>query len=617
MVRIRQFLRRLGRQLFAVAATWVSLLAINHPVEAVEAVLIMEEPLGFVDEPLAVTLRLSNPPRRVGRPRLPDVRGLVVEGPFTPSQQQTINRSGGRSEMQVHVDYPFRITPKETGTYTIGPATVALSDQSTAQSGTIELQVLRRSRQANVRFGVSLHPKKATVGTPIRVVYTASFARNLEQLEGLDLPILNISQAKVVPIVIDKKRSPQQVRLDRSTTIYSEDGFQVVGDEGLYTLSFGFELTPMSTGNLTLPAATVQMSLRTGRMVRRRIGFSTGMVPETKTYTARSQAITIKVAELPTRNRPPSFDGAIGRFRFEVTAKPTEVPVFAPIELTMTIRGYGNIEKAPPPPFSRLPELQRDFDTSTDVDGGQMNERKTEKTFRQVIRPRNARVTAIPPIPFAFYNPERGDYEIAYSKAIPITVQDMKTVGGADAIPSKRAQTDDPSSAASRAPASLIEQAGVGANFRAIGPSRHVLDPRAEVLSAPFLATLCLPPAAFLLLLASRRRGRRDPVLVRRQKALARAHGRLRGDALSTEEVSGAFQDYFRERLALGDGELTPPELSNNLGDRTVEPALGAKVSSLLERLLAGRFGGHGESATTLAAEAVALLSEVDRCVRD
>ena len=588
---------------------------IARPVGAVEATLTLGAPFAFVDEPVGMSLQIEDPPRRLGRPQLPKVEGLTIEGPGSPSQRQTRNSGPSGTTTRYWREYAFRITPRTPGTYTIGPARVAPVGQPAVESKTVELRVLRRPQRDDIRFDVNVKPSQATVGSPVRVVYTAYYSRTLQQY-GVELPILKLSQAKVEPVIVDPTAKPQKQQLNRSTWIYSETGFDSIGDEGYFTLSFGFEVTPMSTGSLTIPAATIQMELQTGRMVRRRGLLFNNNVAETRQYTARSKAVELRVAELPTRNRPPSFDGAIGRFQFEVAATPTEVPAYAPIELTMTIRGYGNIEKAPPPPLSRLPALQRDFEIATDIDGGQLNERQTEKTFRQVIRPRGAHVKEVPAIPFAYYNPERGDYETIHSRPIPITVEDIKTVGGADAIPSRRSASDGAPDT-SRSPASLVEQVGVGANFRTIGTARHALDPRAEILSGPFLATLCLPPVALLLLAALRRRGRRDPALVRRRKALARAQSQLRGAELDAEGVSSIFQGYFQERLGLGEGELTPADLVAALNRRGVDGGVRDKASDLLERLLIGRFGGAGESPLALAHEAADLLNEVERCVQD
>jgi hypothetical protein len=225
-------------------------------------------------------------------------------------------------------------------------------------------------------------------------------------------------------------------------------------------------------------------------------------------------------------------------------------------------------------------------------------------------------VKEIPPLPFAYYDPWLTSYQVVHSRAVPLTVEAVKTVGGRDAV---RAGGPDASPApprAEKAAPALVEQAGIGANHLTMGRARRALDPRAEILSFPFLATLAAPPAVFAAILLLRRAARRDPARERREKALVRARAELRAPGLDPGGVARAFQDYFRGRLGLPPGELTPADLAAALARAGAPEAPRAACASLLERLLAGRFGLRDESAEALAAEAARALEEVDRCTR-
>ena len=76
-----------------------------------------------------------------------------------------------------------------------------------------------------------------------------------------------------------------------------------------------------------------------------------------------------------------------------------------------------------------------------------------------------------------------------------------------------------------------------------------------------------------------------------------------------------AFADYFRDRLALGSGELTPKDLAEILGTQNIDRRVIDEAAGLLDRLLAARFGaaaGHDQ----LAQEAIRILEEVERCLK-
>ena len=79
------------------------------------------------------------------------------------------------------------------------------------------------------------------------------------------------------------------------------------------------------------------------------------------------------------------------------------------------------------------------------------------------------------------------------------------------------------------------------------------------------------------------------------------------------EEASRAFQGYFQDRLGLPPGEVTPGDLGRELERRGAPAELRIETVRLLERLLAGRFGGGAADPRAVAGEALRLLSDLER----
>ena len=185
----------------------------------------------------------------------------------------------------------------------------------------------------------------------------------------------------------------------------------------------------------------------------------------------------------------------------------------------------------------------------------------------------------------------------------------------ADAIVKSGAPRPSTNSDTSTA-AVIFERRGIGANYSTMGSAIVSLDPSGEIFSVRFFAVLFAPPILFMLALLARRAARTDPTKTRRDKALTRARVRLGRVDRGFDEAVAAFQDYFRERLELGSGEITPPDLRRALQEHGVPTALGEATTELLENFLSARFGGGTHSATELADRAEPLLKEINECLR-
>ena len=354
---------------------------------------------------------------------------------------------------------------------------------------------------------------------------------------------------------------------------------------------------------------------KTGKVKRGR-DFFRGVieVPDPEDFKASTEDYTYTVRDLPEEGRPPGFSGAVGKFQIRVKATPVEVDSFAPVNLEVRVFGDGILEDLKPPVWTEVESLTKDFDVSTDVDSGKMEGR--EKVFHQVIRPRSGKVTQIPPIPFPYFDPSSGKYQVARSEPIPIKVRAVETAEVDSAISKARAAAQ-PSSPSRAQASSIVEQRGIGANFEEIGSARASMDPQEEILSAPFLAAVLAPPLILLALHLTLKASKRDPRLRAKDRALKQASRQLSQAGLGSDQAAQAYQEYFRERLGLPGGEITPTDLTSELARHRVPLELCAAATRLLERLLASRFGGGGEGAEKLTKEALKTLAEIHPCVRD
>ncbi|HVR74915.1 MAG TPA: BatD family protein [Planctomycetota bacterium] len=597
------------------------ILALGGALPAAEVTIQLESEVTWSETPVILEVRITDPEPGMRAPELEPPPGLLIKGPRGPSTQMNVI-NGRRSDFHV---YQFEVVPTagRIGKFTIGPVRVPRRGGGAIQSKTVELHVYKKP-QEGILFRCEVSPAGGPVGAPFQITYTVYYTGEPDEgdffnrghfgLSALDLPVLGLSAVELKPVRVLDDRGGTTLRISGQNQIYLQEGFAEQGGAGYKTLVFGFEATPRTTGPIEVGGASVAIRLKTGRTRVANDGFFSRRVAELKEYKASTGQVTYQVRELPMEGRPPGFTGAVGSFSVTAKADATEVDAFAPITLEIRVTGSGVLSDLKPAAWSEVESLTRDFEVSSDVDAGKVEEKV--KVFRQVIRPRSETVTRIPPVPFPYYDPTRERYEVALSEPIPIKVRGVRTVTAEDAI---RADGSRPSSEApSKAPAvpRIVGRAGIAANFTEIGDSRRALDPREEILSAEFLACLGLPPALFTGLALASRLSRRDRSKSLRSRALGRAKSALASAGSDGAAAARALETYFRERLALPPGEVTPRDVAASLEGEGVPPPIVQAARDALERVHAARFGGAAAGPTALAEDARRLVVEVDRCLR-
>ncbi len=133
---------------------------------------------------------------------------------------------------------------------------------------------------------------------------------------------------------------------------------------------------------------------------------------------------SINVKPVPLKNKPDSYAGALGNFR--ISAQIIKEPLSKDKEgiLEVVIIGKGNFIQLSPPPIQWPPgiegfepEINDSFDkTRTPLSGS--------RTFRYRFIPAREGVFAIPPIDFAYFNPDSGSYKIAKTDLLAVRIAD-------------------------------------------------------------------------------------------------------------------------------------------------------------------------------------------------
>lgn len=136
----------------------------------------------------------------------------------------------------------------------------------------------------------------------------------------------------------------------------------------------------------------------------------------------QSSPIEIHVNELPTANKPASFQGAVGRFNLETNINKTEIKENEAATLTLKISGTGNLKLAGTPPVLFPPSLNAFEPTIHD---SLLHTEQFIAGFKEInytFTPNKTGTNTIPPIQFSYFDPELKTYKTLSSPAYQLLV---------------------------------------------------------------------------------------------------------------------------------------------------------------------------------------------------
>jgi len=558
----------------------------------------------YTDEPFGVMVEIGEVDETITDLALTVPDGFTASRPIRRGQRSTTMNGVTRS----WVEFAFRVEPPgdANGEYAIGPMVVTYESGKTERVPVGSIRLGPRPA-GDVLFRVSAEPPTGPIALPFTVTYRVLYSGELAEgrdafgdsrtplgLTGFDLAILSRADLRVESV--EPASGSRPIRLGRDRVAFFRTGHAEEDGKLYRMLQCSFRVTPLVAEDIDL-SGRVGLALHDGTERRRDVFGRLREVAKTREARASTGDAVYRVAPLPERGRPAGFNGAVGRFTIEAVPAEREVNAFDPIEVTVTVRGRGVLERVALPRWSEFPGIAREFDLDADVDPGEVE--GEAKVFRVTFRARSSAVTALPALPFPHYDPWRGDYVTVLSKPVPLTVRDVKTVRPEDAV----GGASGPAAAAE----TPTRRLGIGANFATLDES-GTLAGRPPLFSLGFILLLGLPPlagAAWLVIARRRARPRDVPAgtpLSRALGALARAD--------DADAAAEAFSGYFRDRLELSGGELTTREIERALVARVVPPETTERVVAAQDALVACRFAG-GDAPVGLED----LLREVDRCL--
>jgi len=504
-------------------------------------------------------------------PSIPHVDGLSIDGPSTQSSFSLVNGS-----MSSSVNYTYQVTSARTGEFTIPAIEVDVSGKSYATTP-IKLVVDKSGAQndlSQVLFArVDLPTKQLYIGqtAPVRVLV---FAR-------ADVPLKGLGGFNYEADGLGFKFLPN---LKPGSQIVNGETFNVEVIEGA--------ISPNRTGTLNFGPCVLKAQLAVQR--RGRNGGSIDDMfdqmmgrTEVREVPITVDPVPIEVLALPEEGRPADFSGAIGQWRLEVTAKPTEVAVGDPITVTIKVNGSGNIETVPSPKLGPLDGFKT-YDPTTKTTKDDLNT-TGERAIQQVLIAKSTEVKELPEVRLAYFDPVAKAYRTSVQSPIKLVVKAGS--GGESTIVS---------SAGSR----LRPDEKLGQDIVYLKGDMGSAAP-----SVPFCATATFwvlniaPVLALAGGIGWKRRVdklRGDVAYARRIRAAKHARQLLTA-ATTYDEVQHALQQYLGDRLNIPAGGITTSIVDEQLVPRGVNGELATRARECFVNCDTARFAGGSAGADVRA----------------
>ncbi|MBW2275546.1 MAG: BatD family protein [Deltaproteobacteria bacterium] len=529
---------------------------------------------GFEEEPVPV---VEVPPPKDG------ILEFVTLKPSIRTSMTIVNGTVTRSKEVTYI-FSYSFLARGPGRYRVGPFRVSQNgvERSTRPALIVVNDAVRDDR---IGLRVAWPDRPIYPGERIPVSIEWSFDKELEaRITNYDIRVPIFDRPDLFRFIDERSRAGAG---ENALVLQTREGTlplrarmeeRVEGGRKRRVLIAGRVLIPLKSGTFEFDGGVVTVD----EVIRwRRDLFGRRSAEAVQKVRAAARPRRLVVKSLPVEGRPEAFAGAIGRgFSLEVSADRSVVQVGDPIELSLVLRGDGNLEGASLPPLDAGGGLPRELFRVAQRDRGGRMADDGSKNFSVPVRVLDASVREIPPIAYSYFDPDVGEYRTVHSRPIALSVRRAEVVTAADVVSGAESSSEAREAVAESAAGQGEGDAGGGPDpsdarsasgrFTLSGANLSIVRDPARLLAgagAPgrggalllvlYLLPLILVPAALVL----RRRADRDPADVARSKLMRDARARItaasgRPRVEAARDIADALRSMLKASGAPCPGEL-------------------------------------------------------------
>ena len=525
----------------------------------------------------------------------------IISGP-----QQAVSRSWVNGVQSFSKTYTYFLTPRSKGNFTIGQAEVTINGEI-YKTSPIEIEVTNAVKKPNDPNNVegqideNIH-LVAEVSNPnpylnegITIIYKLYFRNpiSVSDVSELETPSYGDFWSHLIKI--------GRAEINMRGTFKGESYNEVVWRKAV--------LYPQKSGNLILEPLTLDLTLSLPS--NRRDLFGRRILTQSqKTITTGERVI--KVKDLPKKNKPENFSGAVGKFDFDLILNKNTLKASESFQAKIKVRGKGNLN------LFNLPSIN--VPNTLEVYEPEHNE-KVKVTLSGIqgtvedsytIVPQFQGKYPIPSIEFTYFDPKLEAYKTLFSQELIVDVYDGPTSG----LPSVN-------SGLSKSKNSIVPN---DSSFRFIKLDTKLQQKNQKIFwrSYLFWALLFIPIVLIItsILIKKYILNQTEDLTIRKQKRaqqlakkyLSSAKKVIQDQAKFYEALERALHNYLKAKLKIETTELSKSKIQKLLNDKGIDKQISSEYVEVIENCERARYA-PGSSINTKEdlEKSGELISKIDR----
>ena len=525
----------------------------------------------------------------------------IISGP-----QQAVSRSWVNGVQSFSKTYTYFLTPRSKGNFTIGQAEVTINEEI-YKTSPIEIEVTNAVKKPNDPNNVegqidgNIH-LVAEVSNPnpylnegITIIYKLYFRNpiSVSDVSELETPSYGDFWSHLIKI--------GRAEINMRGTFKGESYNEVVWRKAV--------LYPQKSGNLILEPLTLDLTLSLPS--NRRDLFGRRILTQSqKTITTGEKVI--KVKDLPKKNKPENFSGAVGKFDFDLILNKNTLKASESFQAKIKVRGKGNLN------LFNLPSIN--VPNTLEVYEPEHNE-KVKVTLSGIqgtvedsytIVPQFQGKYPIPSIEFTYFDPKLEAYKTLFSQELIVDVYDGPTSG----LPSVN-------NSLSKSKNSIVPN---DSSFRFIKLDTKLQQKNQKIFwrSYLFWALLFIPIVLIItsILIKKYILNQTEDLTTRKQKRaqqlakkyLSSAKKVIQDQAKFYEALERALHNYLKAKLKIETTELSKSKIQKLLNDKGIDKQISSEYVEVIENCERARYA-PGSSINTKEdlEKSGELISKIDR----
>ena len=525
----------------------------------------------------------------------------IISGP-----QQAVSRSWVNGVQSFSKTYTYFLTPRSKGNFTIGQAEVTINGEI-YKTSPIEIEVTNAVKKPNDPNNVegqidgNIH-LVAEVSNPnpylnegITIIYKLYFRNpiSVSDVSELETPSYGDFWSHLIKI--------GRAEINMRGTFKGESYNEVVWRKAV--------LYPQKSGNLILEPLTLDLTLSLPSNRRDLFGRSI-LTQSQKTITTGEKVI--KVKDLPKKNKPENFSGAVGKFDFDLILNKNTLKASESFQAKIKVRGKGNLN------LFNLPSIN--VPNTLEVYEPEHNE-KVKVTLSGIqgtvedsytIVPQFQGKYPIPSIEFTYFDPKLEAYKTLFSQELIVDVYDGPTSG----LPSVN-------NSLSKSKNSIVPN---DSSFRFIKLDTKLQQKNQKIFWRSYLFwTLLFIPIVLIItsiLIKKYILNQTEDLTTRKQKRaqqlakkyLSSAKKVIQDQAKFYEALERALHNYLKAKLKIETTELSKSKIQKLLNDKGIDKQISSEYVEVIENCERARYA-PGSSINTKEdlEKSGELISKIDR----